>query len=65
MERETNFLRSKINELKKEKKVSTYKLAQVAEMQKTQLKKYLEGNQDTRSENVERMLDFLGYFYSL
>ena len=56
------MFRNEINKRASEKKVSFYRLAKVAEMQITQLKKYLSGEQDTQSENVERMLKFLGYF---
>ena len=56
------MFRTEINKRASEKGVSFYQLAKVAEMQITQLKKYLSGEQDTQSENVERMLDFLGYF---
>lgn len=56
------MFRKEINKRASAQEVSFYRLAKVAEMQITQLKKYLSGEQDTQSENVERMLDFLGYF---
>ena len=56
------MFRTEINKRASEQGVSFYKLAKIAKMQITQLKKYLSGEQDTQSENVERMLDFLGYF---
>ena len=56
------MFRTEIKKRASEKGVSFYRLAKVAKMQITQLKKYLSGEQDTQSENVERMLDFLGYF---
>ena len=48
--------REEIKKRALEKGVSFYRLAKVAGMQQTQLKKYLNGEQDTKSENVERMI---------
>lgn len=56
------MFRKEIKKRASEQEVSFYRLAKVAKMQITQLKKYLSGEQDTQSENVERMLEFLGYF---
>jgi len=56
------MLRTEIKKRASAQGVSFYRLAKVAEMQITQLKKYLNNEQDTKSENVERMLKYLGYF---
>ena len=56
------FFLSEIKRLKTELNINNSQLAKAAKMQKTQLNEYLLGNQDTKSQNVERMLVFLGYF---